>query len=336
MYIFVDEAGGFQVPSNSKGVCCIGALIVPESVLVTLLRKMRRLTRPWRAEGREVKGSQLLETQMAQVLATVRRFDVLFVVVAIDMALHSDAGVSRHRETQAKKFLDALSDKMALPVRFRTEGLAARLRALPNQLYVQSVLLTMLVEAVLTASTLYYSQRLPKALSHFHWRLDAKDVAITRYELLWRDVVGPFLQTQSLSSPLPMLKGADYSSFQRFCGEQPVPPGHLRPHVRAPDDAFAYVDIEELLADLRFCSSARYTGLQAVDMLASAVRRACNGSLETKGWKGLGRLMPRPRRGTHAIRFLALEDVGDPEVSYADVVRQCDLETKRMILAEAE
>jgi hypothetical protein len=47
---------------------------------------------------------------------------------------------------------------------------------------------------------------------------------------------------------------------------------------------------------------------QAVDMLASAMRRARIGSLQRKAGQGIGTLIPRPERGTHAVRFLPLED----------------------------
>jgi hypothetical protein len=269
---------------------------------------------------------------MAQVIRTIGRFDVLFVAVAIDMGLHTDVGIRNHREGQVQKILDAISDRMVPSVRARTEALAMRMRALSNQLYVQSVLMTLLINAVIMYGTLYYVQRLPRTLGKFCWRLDAKDVAITHYEKLWRDIVGPALQTQSLSAPLPLLKGADYSSFQPFLGALPLPPEHLRPHVASPDQAFGYMDFEAVLADLKFCSSKRLTGIQAVDMLASAVRRACNGDLRPQGWRGLGRLMPRAQRGTNAVQFLALEDFDGQDLPYTSIVKEWDRETKRTII----
>jgi hypothetical protein len=332
MYIFIDEAGGFQPPSQSNPVSCVAALIIPESFVKTLLRKFRALTRPWWSDGREAKGSELAEAQIAQVVGTIRRFDVLLLAVAIDMSLHSEAGIRRHRDGQVQKILASISDQMVPSARARVQSLATRMGALSNQLYVQSVLLTLLVDTIIRSGTLYYVQRLPRTLAKFSWRVDAKDVAITNYESLWRDIVGPFLQTESLSTPLAMLKGADYSSFQRYLGEFPMPPEHLRAHVSVPHEPFGYMDINAILADLKFRSSKHVTGIQAVDMLASAVRRACNGTLQAKGWKGLGRLMPRPERGSQSIRFVALEDFDDRALSYSDVIHSWDRETKRMII----
>jgi hypothetical protein len=61
-----------------------------------------------------------------------------------------------------------------------------------SQLYVQAAALTQLVQHVLHASTLYYAQRIPKTIGSFKWRVDAKDIVVTNYEKLWREIVGPF------------------------------------------------------------------------------------------------------------------------------------------------
>ncbi len=332
MYIFIDEAGAFQIPPRPNAVSCVAALVVPESLATTLFRKFRRVTKPWKVGGREVKGSQLLEAQMAEVIRTIRRLDILLIATVIDMGIHTGQGISSHKEEQAVKILASVTPAMASTVRARLEGLAARVRSLSDQLYVQSVLLTTLMHSVLAASTLYYSQRIPKALGRFCWRLDAKDVTPTRHEQLWQDIVGPLLQTQSLSTPLACMKGADYSAFQRYMGQRAEPPEHLRERVSGPDGPFTYVDIDALLSDMKFCASHRVTGIQMVDVLASVIRRACNNTLQSAGWKGLGRLMPRQERGKNCVRLLALEDVNDVRLPYAGVIDSWDRETKRMIV----
>jgi hypothetical protein len=332
MYIFVDEAGGFQVPAGGSQVSCVAALIVPESVARTLIRRVRRRIAWWRADGREVKGSQLAEHEMAELIRVVRRFDVLLVGVAIDMGLHSDAGIRLHREQQCETIRKGITPTMRAELRDWIEVLARRLGALSNQLYVQSVLLTALVQAVLEIGTLYYVERIPKTLGRFSWRLDAKDAKPTAYENLWSDVVGPFLQSRSLSSPLAQIAGADYSAFERFCGESDEPPRHLRDRVRHVGTPFQYIDMNAILADLRFCRSHLLTGLQVVDMLASAIRRACNGTLQRSGWKELGRLMPRPRRGTESVRLLTLEDFDYPNLPYVETLRIWARDGRRVIV----
>jgi len=332
MYIFIDEAGGFQMPSRPHLVSCVSALLVPECLSMTLFRRIRRVTHPWRSGGSEVKGSQLSEDQMQEVIRTVRRFEVLLISVAIDMGLHSDAGISLHKTTQVEKILAGISARMSASMRSKIESLAVRVGALSNQLYVQAVLLTWLAQAVLEVGTLYYVERIPSALGSFTWRTDAKDVMITSYERLWREIAGPFLQTISLSSPAPRMIGADYSAFERYCGTMPQAPEHLRDQIPRPNLPLSYVDIDALLADLKFSASHRLAGIQIVDMLGAAIRRACNGMLQERGWKGLGRLMATPRRGEDCVRFVTLEDASCEGLPYSPIVKSWNRETRRLIL----
>ena len=97
-----------------------------------------------------------------------------------------------------------------------------------NQLYVQSVLLTALIETILQTATLYYAQRKPHELGHFRWVVDAKGGVITPYEGLWSKMVMPFLQAKSLREPFIQLRQADYGAFAKFCAVKAEPPRHLR------------------------------------------------------------------------------------------------------------
>ena len=334
MYIFIDEAGGFQIPARPNLVSCVAALLVPESISMTLFRRIRRLIRPWRSGGREVKGSQLTEEQMAQVIRTVRRFEVLLISVAIDMGLHSDAGITLHKKAQVENLLAGISAAHSQAMQAKIESLATRMGDLPNQLYVQAVVLIQLVQVVLEVGTLYYVERIPRTLGSFIWRPDAKDVRVTSYERLWREIAGPFLQTISLSSPHPRMIGADYSAFERFCGTLPEAPEHLRGQIARPNRPLSYVDIDLLLADLKFSASHRLTGIQIVDMLGAAIRRACNGTLQASGWKGIGRLMPTAQRGGDCVRFVTLGDVKYDRLPYSPIVKGWNRETRRLILEE--
>src|SRR6185312_3083517 len=112
MYIFIDEAGGFQVTSRRNQVSCVAALLVPESLLRRLFRRFRGVVRPWRVGEQEVKGSQLDERQMAEMIGAVRRFDVILLSVAVDMGLHTEAGVSLHKQQQVEKIRAALTTSM--------------------------------------------------------------------------------------------------------------------------------------------------------------------------------------------------------------------------------
>ena len=96
MYIFIDEAGTFQIPSRPNLVSGVAALVVPEAFAGTLFRKFRKLKRLWRAGKKEIKGSELNEDQVTAVLSLVRRFDVLLFAVCLDLGLHTEAGILAH------------------------------------------------------------------------------------------------------------------------------------------------------------------------------------------------------------------------------------------------
>lgn len=268
---------------------------------------------------------------MAELIRTVRRFDVLLLVVAIDMSAHSEAGIKAHQADQCRKIRAGLQPSMRSELVALIDGLANRLESLPTQLYVQSVLLTRLVEHTFKFSTLYYSQRIPKTLGAFAWRVDQKDVVRTPYETLWRDIVGPFLQARSLISPLPLATVGDYSFMRPFMGTLPEAPAFLRQGVSNPEQTFEYCEFTAVLENLKFADSRYSTGIQLVDMLAAGVRRACNGTLQPPGWKGLGRLMPKPEAGTNCVRLIALERSKNDDIACQSVIMQWDRETRDIL-----
>lgn len=344
MYIFIDESGNFVVPSKPHAVSCIAALVVPEPFAATLFRKFRKAIRPWKLQAKEVKGSKLDEQQMATVFKLMRRFDVLVVAVCMDMGLHTEASIDIHKNGQADVFQKKATEVMYPEMKHSLEDLAARIRALPNQLYAQSIVLTELVGEVFSASTLYYAQRIPSTLGSFKWRVDAKDRRTTEYEELWMKIVLPLFQAKFLHQPLIQLEGADYSAFAKFSKTASEPPVHLKDHIsdRWASSAmpFRYMDIREILTDnLKFHASERYTGLQLVDIVASAIRRACNQTLQSQGWEGVCKLMVnsarrKNERSKNSLRFMLLRKIHLPPgyaLPYEDVIRKCDRDCKRML-----
>jgi hypothetical protein len=333
VHIFIDESGGFQVPTRPNQVSCVSAVVVPETLLAPLYRAFDRTADPWRKGRAEIKGSQLNEAQMAKVIHTVKRFEVLLFTVAIDMGIHTDDAIDRHKNVQADKITAKMDPHIPTSWRDMFLGWSKGIRCLSNQLYVQSVLLTNLVHATLSGATLYYVQRMPKTLGSLAWRLDAKDIAVTTYEQLWQETVEPYLQWLSLAEPLSELEGADYSAFAKYQETLPRPPEHLRKHLRTDSETpFEALDTGKILSDLQFSPSHAVLGLQIVDMLGSCVRRACNGTLQHAGYRDLGRLMPRPQRGSHCVRFLSLNDTEQATVPYAGIIKSWDLNTRRMII----
>jgi len=103
-----------------------------------------------------------------------------------------------------------------------------------------------------------------------------------------------------------VLEGADYSFFDRFKGG---------------DGNIEGTNTKLLLSNIRF-STAPEPGLELVDIVVNATRRALAGSLGEAGWRGIPQLMihrPEPY-----IQFLIVGGQRDTihRSAYSDMVNQ--------------
>ena len=113
MYIFVDEAGTFQIPERKQNgsISCVGALGIPEDDLEDIYSGFVKLKMNWGSAKGEIKGSKLDERQVKSLIAFLKEFDLIFEVVAIDMALQTHKGIIKHRMIQAEKLTANLTNK---------------------------------------------------------------------------------------------------------------------------------------------------------------------------------------------------------------------------------
>lgn len=191
----------------------------------------------------------------------------------------------------------------------------------PDPLYVELRLLTLATWRILQAAKTHYAQTQPTALGALVWRIDAKDKKPTEYELLWTDVVKPLHQTMSLENGLISVADPrfDYSALAPF--ENPVKE-KMPPHLAKANPplydggVFRPLDIRKIFADLRFDDSKTNPGLQLVDIVASAYRRALTGTLGERGWRRLGNLMIRDFRGT-AVSYVTMKPKSKQTLTYA-------------------
>jgi uncharacterized protein DUF3800 len=110
----------------------------------------------------------------------------------------------------------------------------------------------------------------------------------------------------------------------------------LRPHIRDEGSPFLCFDPREVITkDLKFSRSDQYSGLQIADIVASAITRACNGTLQRRGWDHVGKLMPQGKKH-NSLHFIVLGDSSgsDSREPYYDFVAQCDREAKRILTPE--
>jgi hypothetical protein len=302
------------------------------------VKNFEALKSVWSDEGREVKGKDLNERKISSVIQMLGRYDVLFEAMTIDMGLQSDDAIGRHKEAQAQNLTKNLTPAHQPSLVKDVEVLQAKLRQLSNPLYVQFVLGAALLAKVIQDATLYYVQRCPQELGHFQWVIDAKDRTVTRYEDLWLQMIRPSLMYKSLDEPLDKLMGADYSAFQKYLGVLPAVPQYLS-GVLEDEEPFEYIDNGKILGDVQFTNSVEELGIQLVDILCNALRRAMNGNLQRQGWETLGCLMVGAEKGHNVIRMVDLTApsswvIQREQVPYSAVVELTDKIAKPMLSPE--
>jgi len=232
---------------------------------------------------------------------------VIFEVTAIDMMMQTAEGLTAHRTTQADMITKNVTAQHKPTLVQSLREVQTVLRNLSNQLYVQAICSLELLAKVIRKATLYFAQRKPKELAEFYWVIDAKQEKITPYEELWGKILLPMLQAKSFRKPFLQLVEANYSYFAKYCEEKPEPPEHLKKAL-GNVSPFEYIKIDEIYKNLRFQQSHENLGLQIVDILTTAIRRAMNGNLQIAGWGKIGHLMARSKRGSQPIQLINLSD----------------------------
>jgi hypothetical protein len=187
MHIFIDESGSFQVADKTPSPSVVGALIIPDHKLDELLVNYAKLRRKIWPRGGEVKGRQLSELHVAEVIKMLRCHSVLFEAVVVEMGMHTVDGLKAHQASLA----DGLTRNLTPQHHENTHKGAARLRAeleamkLPG--FVQSTANFQLLREVYTHIPNYFAQRFPRELAQFKWVVDGKEpmVDATPWEKWW-------------------------------------------------------------------------------------------------------------------------------------------------------
>lgn len=303
MLIFIDESGLFTHASSSAGIALVGALIIPEGRIEKVLKKYSAIRARLPMQNGEVKGRILSEAEVDRVVTMLAKNEALFEVIAIDMAVHSHEGIEAHKKAQENGITINLTADFHPNIQEQTWNLRHRLERMPHQLYIQSISTFELIATVIKFSTLYFSQRQPETLGQFQWVIDGKDKGrVTDWEDWWSFTVMPATQSRSFRNPISQLVEGDYSYFQRF--EMAIPE-HLWPHLKNPAARIG-LDAKKIMTENFRFSSDPEPGLEMVDILTNATRRALVGNLGKEGWANIPRLMIH--RNNHYIQFIHLAD----------------------------
>lgn len=102
MRIYIDEAGSFVPPTPSHSLFSVVlALIIPTAIEKDLFYEFLRLRDTWPNQNIEIKGSSLNESQAAQLITLLLRYDTLVQFIALDANTHPAALVEELKTRQA-------------------------------------------------------------------------------------------------------------------------------------------------------------------------------------------------------------------------------------------
>lgn len=294
MYIYIDESGIFRNQASRDNIMsCVSALVIPASQREDLFEQFRSLLSSFLppANGKQIKGSELDEAQIAQVVALLRGYEVVLDTISIDLGLHTEDEITDFKTRQADNVTAFLTPEHQSTLIAQAHEQKEFLLRMPNQLFVQAFLVWSLIPRLFQKVVWYYAPRIPSELAEFNWVVDAKDVRVTGFEQSWSTVIHPLIYAHSLREPLMMIEGGDYSHLERFRDDDEERMAAIREEENLDEEMDALSGAKILTESLIFDPSFGNLGLQLADILVNATQRAMNGRLQKSGWEDIGTLM---------------------------------------------
>jgi hypothetical protein len=318
MHVFIDESGTFS-GYHEVSLSVVGALAIPDGKLELIKKKYAKIRARLPLENGEVKGRLLTEQQVDEVVTLLARNDAIFEISAIDLGYQTEAEAAAYKRAHADGMLSRVA-KFREPDRQMVDAASRQILTTSLPLYLQAIVTFETLHSIINHVPLYFAQRQPHELGSFAWVVDGKEPSkVTNWEMWWSWFARGALANMSKNRPAPVMEGADFSYYERFSGGRR-------------EDASKGTDLSLLLADLRF-SAASEPGLELVDIVVNATRRALIGSLGEAGWHGIPRLMIH--RKQPYIQFLLLSNGPDQirRPPYAPIVRQHFSQRGRLMVA---
>ena len=315
---YIDESGTFvPIDEGLTSVSVVGALVVPSVSRVKLFNKYQKLrsSLPKNSKG-EVKGSKLDEDQVDKVIDLLKKNDCIFEGSLIDMRRESYESIISQRDKQAAKITEHLTDEFDPEAIARIWELRRILEASPPQLYVQSTISSQVICQLICLLPTYFVQRWPNDLDEFHWIIDGKGAAnVTPHEEWWEQTICPLLQSRSVAEPIITVQGLDYRIFEKAF-LKPTPE-YLKGFGFKDETG---IDLGALLRDhFRFSSKAEL-GLELVDIVTNAFRRAFNGNLKAAGYARLPELMIHRKGGPVVMKTFGAEVPCNKNIPYFNLL----------------
>jgi len=309
--IFIDESGNFT-GYHANSISVVAVFVIPDSSLKGFRRKYERIRPSLPKENGEVKGKLLAVKDVNRIVRLLANRHAIFEVTAIDLSLHTEAGVIAYRQKLAEETRAGLPN-IPQPLRDKVAAAVDFFEKLTPQLFIQALTTFELVHRTICHSILFFAQGRPYELGSFSWTVDGKDpTKVTNWERWLSFYAQGALISLSKRAPVLMPQpGApyrfNYSFLDRFRRKETPGDDSLEP--------------ARLLQEFNFQSGIEM-GLEFVDILANTTRKMLKGELDRKGWINMHRLMIH--RTEDYIKFILYGPGPDVEqsASYGAIVQE--------------
>jgi Protein of unknown function (DUF3800) len=318
MHVFIDESGSFTSRREHHDFCGVGALAIADAELAGLEARCATFCKKF-GGVQELKGRDLNEPEIGQVLRALSVKDAVLEVVFIDSGQATDSDV----ETFVRFATDHV-DSIAASCHHEQaqrdwRSLADEVRALPLQLVRQVYTVPFAIAALIRTAVPFFARHRPHELARFSWTYDSKGAVgqTGGFDGLLKRWMLPVLQAEFSAHPLISIREFDYSHMSWLKINERDMPGWLPPPAPStllPRSERSGFDLGRMVRDdFAFTTSEVSPGLQFADVAVSAIRRAIRGNLQRRGWIEAAPLLAWDREPP--IRFIKLdpkaEDGGD-------------------------
>jgi hypothetical protein len=332
--IYIDESGSFVNASTVGAWNAVAALAVTENSdeNVTQLLDQLKISNG-HEPGMEAKLNDVTEDTYLQFIENLADLNLVVFSTATDSGLNTTDSVLEHQQRQVAEILRHIDKMKYEGGRQGVQLMASQLGKLSPQLYVQLLCQVNLMFDVVSRVITYIVQRDPGALSEFRWRIDQKNISRTDFEDAFEKLSPPLLQTRSMSEPLLMVNGFDYSNLSQYEFEDGKVPDYLKEVYGI--ESQAGINIQKLIrGNIKFMDSQDSQGIQAVDLVVSGIRRCLRRQFSDndKAASILGKLMLQAKHNAPPLNLISFANERPLAIEVASLVRMMSKNCKSMIM----
>ena len=285
--------------------------------------------------SKEAKLKDLPEGSFLQFIENLAGLTIIVFSTATDSGLNTIDRVIKHQQCQVAETLRHINKMKYEGGRQGVQLVSSQLAKLPPQLYVQLLCQVNLMFDIVSRVINYYAQREPDALAEFRWRIDQKNISRTDFEDAFEKLSPALLQTRSISEPLMMVKGFDYSSLSQYEFENGKVPEYLSEVYGI--EAKSGLNIQKIIrGDIKFMDSKDSPGIQAVDLVVSGIRRCLRRQFSDNeiAASKLGQLMLQEKHSAPPLSLISFADDQPLPLEVARLIRIMTKNNKDMILRD--